>query len=127
MRLLHAGPDHVRGRLHPRGPCRLRWGDPRVHVRQSLPVRGLSSHRRGRPRGGATLGGGKAMREFSYHCAGSPEEARQAATAAGAMLLAGGTTLLDLAKCGVAAPEQVIDITHLTGLDAIRVDGEGAF
>ncbi|HEX4570441.1 MAG TPA: xanthine dehydrogenase family protein subunit M [Dongiaceae bacterium] len=67
------------------------------------------------------------MREFSYHRAGSPEEARQAATAAGAMLLAGGTTLLDLAKCGVAAPEQVIDITHLTGLDAIRVDGEGAF
>jgi xanthine dehydrogenase YagS FAD-binding subunit len=66
------------------------------------------------------------MREFSYHRAGSPEEARQAATGAGAMLLAGGTTLLDLAKCGVAAPERVIDITHLKGLDAIRVDEAGA-
>jgi xanthine dehydrogenase YagS FAD-binding subunit len=66
------------------------------------------------------------MRDFSYHRAGSQDEARQAAAATGAMLLAGGTTLLDLAKCGVATPERVIDITHLKGLDAIRVDGEGA-
>ena len=66
------------------------------------------------------------MRDFSYHRAGSRDEARQAAAAAGAMLLAGGTTLLDLAKCGVAAPERVIDITHLKGLDAIRLDSEGA-
>jgi xanthine dehydrogenase YagS FAD-binding subunit len=64
------------------------------------------------------------MRSFSYHRAGSLAEARQAA-AAGAILLAGGTTLLDLAKCGVAAPERVIDVTHLQGLDAIRLDAEG--
>jgi len=66
------------------------------------------------------------MRDFSYQRAGSQDEARRAAAATGAMLLAGGTTLLDLAKCGVAAPERVIDITHLKGLDAVRVDGEGA-
>src|SRR5260221_2264283 len=43
------------------------------------------------------------------------------------MLLAGGTTLLDLAKCGVEEPPRVIDISHLSGLDAIRVDDDGAF
>ena len=43
------------------------------------------------------------------------------------MLLAGGTTLLDLAKCGVAEPDQLVDITHLDGLDAIRVDRDGAY
>ena len=47
------------------------------------------------------------MRDFSYHRAGSQDDARQAAAATGAMLLAGGTTLLDLAKCGVAAPRRV--------------------
>src|SRR5438046_663029 len=41
-------------------------------------------------------------------------------------LSAGGTTLLDLAKCGVAEPEQVIDITHLKGFDVIRVTPDGA-
>jgi len=65
------------------------------------------------------------MRNFSYLRAASAEEARREAGAAGALLLAGGTTLLDLAKCGVAEPEKVIDITFLTGLDAIRVDAEG--
>ncbi|ESY04603.1 hypothetical protein X752_27090 [Mesorhizobium sp. LNJC398B00] len=42
------------------------------------------------------------------------------------MLLAGGTTLVDLAKCGVAEPDSLVDITHLKGLDAIKVDGSGA-
>ena len=42
------------------------------------------------------------------------------------MLLAGGTTLIDLAKCGVAEPETVVDITHLNGLDGITVDDRGA-
>ncbi len=65
------------------------------------------------------------MRDFSYSRAGSLDEARQATLAPGALLLAGGTTLLDLAKCGVTEPETVIDITHLAGLDAITVDEEG--
>jgi xanthine dehydrogenase YagS FAD-binding subunit len=67
------------------------------------------------------------MRNFSYHRAASAEEARREAGTAGALLLAGGTTLLDLAKCGVAEPDKVVDITHLKGLDAIRVTAEGAF
>jgi xanthine dehydrogenase YagS FAD-binding subunit len=66
------------------------------------------------------------MKNFDYARAASIEEARHLAARAGAMLLAGGTTLLDLAKCGVAEPEQVIDITYLKGLDAIKVDRDGA-
>jgi len=67
------------------------------------------------------------MRSFAYIRAGSIEEARHAAAQPTVMLLAGGTTLLDLAKCGVAEPEKVVDITHLSGLDEIRVGAEGAF
>src|SRR5437867_2678508 len=66
------------------------------------------------------------MRNFDYARAASLDEARHLAERPGAMLLAGGTTLLDLAKCGVAEPEQVIDITHLKGLDAVKVSGDGA-
>jgi xanthine dehydrogenase YagS FAD-binding subunit len=65
------------------------------------------------------------MKAFSYQRAGSLTEAREAASA-GAMLLAGGTTLLDLAKCGVADPERVVDVTHLRGIDEVRVDEAGA-
>ena len=67
------------------------------------------------------------MRDFSYLRASSVDEALSAAAMPATMLLAGGTTLLDLAKCGVTNPERVVDITHLKGLDAIRVDAEGAF
>ncbi len=66
------------------------------------------------------------MRNFSYLRATSATEAGQAAQQAGAMLLAGGTTLLDLAKCGVSEPETVIDITHLSGMGSIVVDTAGA-
>jgi xanthine dehydrogenase YagS FAD-binding subunit len=67
------------------------------------------------------------MKDFSYSRAASLDEARQLAGQSGAMLLAGGTTLIDLAKCGVAAPDKVVDITHLKGLDAIRVDRDGVY
>ncbi len=66
------------------------------------------------------------MRNFSYLRATSTAEAAQAAQQAGAMLLAGGTTLLDLAKCGVGEPDTVIDITHLSGMSGITVDAVGA-
>lgn len=66
------------------------------------------------------------MRDFSYVRANSPAEAAKAAQQAGAMLLAGGTTLLDLAKCGVSEPDTVVDITHLPGMSAIDVDAGGA-
>jgi xanthine dehydrogenase YagS FAD-binding subunit len=66
------------------------------------------------------------MRDFSYLRADSIEAARNAAALPGAMLLAGGTTLVDLAKCGVAEPATVIDISHIEGLDAIDVSAERA-
>lgn len=66
------------------------------------------------------------MRDFSYLRATSTDAARQAAALPGAMLLAGGTTLIDLAKCGVAEPETLVDITHLEGLDRIDVNEQGA-
>ncbi len=62
------------------------------------------------------------MKNFSYLRAHSADEARKAAALAGNMVLAGGTTLLDLAKCGIAEPDTVVDITHLAGLDGIEVD-----
>lgn len=67
------------------------------------------------------------MRDFSYLRASSVEEARRAAAMPATMLLAGGTTLVDLAKCGVTEPERVVDISHLKGLDTIRVDAQGAY
>jgi len=66
------------------------------------------------------------MRDFSYVRAETLDAAREAAASPGAMLLAGGTTLVDLAKCGVAEPDTLVDITHLKGLDAITVDERGA-
>ncbi|MDQ0559817.1 xanthine dehydrogenase YagS FAD-binding subunit [Rhizobium mesoamericanum] len=65
------------------------------------------------------------MRDFGYVRAGSLEDARLHARQSGAMLLAGGTTLLDLAKCGVAEPETVIDISHLPDLSQISADSNG--
>ncbi|RWG75842.1 xanthine dehydrogenase family protein subunit M, partial [Mesorhizobium sp.] len=66
------------------------------------------------------------MRDFSYLRADSVEAARNAAALPGAMLLAGGTTLIDLAKCGVAEPATVIDISHIEGLNAIDVTADRA-
>ncbi|WP_047453423.1 xanthine dehydrogenase family protein subunit M [Rhizobium rhizogenes] len=65
------------------------------------------------------------MKEFSYLRAGSIDEARQASASSAAALLAGGTTLLDLAKCGIAEPGTVVDITHLSGLDTIAFSDHG--
>ncbi|ACM28266.1 FAD binding domain-containing protein [Rhizobium rhizogenes] len=65
------------------------------------------------------------MKEFSYLRAGSIDEARQASASSAVALLAGGTTLLDLAKCGIAEPGTVVDITHLSGLDAIALTDQG--
>ncbi|WGF88563.1 FAD binding domain-containing protein [Marinivivus vitaminiproducens] len=64
------------------------------------------------------------MRAFDYVRADTIEAARQAAASPGTMILAGGTTLLDLAKCGVATPDTVVDITRLEGLDSVeRIEG----
>ena len=64
------------------------------------------------------------MTPFALLTARSPEEASaQLAANPGAALLAGGTTLLDLMKLGVAAPSVVIDISRI-GRDGIeRIEG----
>jgi xanthine dehydrogenase YagS FAD-binding subunit len=66
------------------------------------------------------------MRDFAYLRAHSIDEARREAAAPAAMLLGGGTTLIDLAKCGVVEPDKVVDITQLEGLDAVTIDEAGA-
>ncbi|WP_262298130.1 FAD binding domain-containing protein [Microvirga sesbaniae] len=66
------------------------------------------------------------MMNFDYSRATSLEQAATLARRPGAMLLAGGTTLLDLAKCEVARPETVIDLTRLPDLDMITVGENGA-
>ncbi|EHM03209.1 FAD binding domain in molybdopterin dehydrogenase [Acetobacteraceae bacterium AT-5844] len=64
------------------------------------------------------------MRDFAYHRAATLDEARALIVNSGSAILAGGTTLLDLAKCQVARPAQVVDITRLPGLGDIRADAE---
>ncbi|KIT18211.1 FAD binding domain-containing protein [Jannaschia aquimarina] len=66
------------------------------------------------------------MRTFAYERAASLSDAVSRAAEPGAMLYAGGTTMLDLMKLGVYRPERVIDITYLDdpALREIAVDGE---
>ena len=62
------------------------------------------------------------MREFDYLRADTLNAATAAASVPGSRFLAGGTTLIDLMKCDVEQPEQLIDITALTGLATIELD-----
>ena len=65
------------------------------------------------------------MNDFDYLRATRLDEASALAKNPGAMLLAGGTTLIDLAKCGVERPETLVDITRLPDLSAIGVGENG--
>jgi hypothetical protein len=60
------------------------------------------------------------MRPFAYARANSVEDALQAAQDPGAALLAGGTELLNWLRLGIAAPDRVLDITRIAGLDRIE-------
>src|SRR5215471_11696021 len=51
------------------------------------------------------------MRDFVYHHARSIDEASRLAVADGAMLLAGGQTLLRDMKLGLHSPSSLVDIT----------------
>src|SRR5215470_3668911 len=53
------------------------------------------------------------MRDFVYHRPGSLDEARRLAREEGAMLLAGGQTLLRDMKLGRQAPASLVDITDV--------------
>lgn len=65
------------------------------------------------------------MIPFTYRRAASLAGARTEGAHVGAAFLAGGTTLLDLAKSGVARPIEVVDISRLPGLDSIIADTDG--
>ena len=62
------------------------------------------------------------MNNFEYVRATAISDALSAvAHQAGSRFLAGGTTMIDLMKCGVEVPSALIDITRLPGLDTIEV------
>ncbi len=63
------------------------------------------------------------MQPFTYLRAASLDEACAAAAQAGASILAGGTTMVDLMRGDLAAPSSLVDIAHLPGLSSIDTDG----
>lgn len=61
------------------------------------------------------------MNNFEYvRATAIPDALKAAARQAGSRFLAGGTTMVDLMKCGVEVPSALIDITRLPGLDTIE-------
>ena len=64
------------------------------------------------------------MRPFDYQRAHSPGEAARMAAASDAMLIAGGTNLLDLMKLQVHSPARLADIGRI-GLDGIQETPDG--
>ena len=68
------------------------------------------------------------MQPFTYHRAGSLDDALREAALPGAALLAGGTTMVDLMRGDLAAPSRLVDIGHLPGLaDIATTDAELRF
>lgn len=61
------------------------------------------------------------MKDFQYIRSPSISSATAAATQSHSRFLAGGTTQIDLMKCGVENPERLIDITFLQGMNDILV------
>ncbi len=61
------------------------------------------------------------MNNFEYvRATAIPDALGAIARQAGSRFLAGGTTMVDLMKCGVEVPSALIDITRLRGLDTIE-------
>jgi xanthine dehydrogenase YagS FAD-binding subunit len=61
------------------------------------------------------------MNNFEYvRATAIPDALSAVARQAGSRFLAGGTTMIDLMKCGVEVPSVLIDITRLPGLDTIE-------
>jgi xanthine dehydrogenase YagS FAD-binding subunit len=65
------------------------------------------------------------MQPFEYNRAATVSDAYAAAAARGAVLIAGGTELLNWMKDGSAAPARLVDISGLKELDYVRSDTEG--
>ena len=66
------------------------------------------------------------MRPFAYARATSLDEALAAAEEPGTTVLAGGTELLNWLRLGIAAPDRVLDITRVAGLDRIEPLPDGS-
>jgi len=65
------------------------------------------------------------MKNFDYMSTTTADAARAAVLGSrGARFLAGGTTLVDLMKCGVEEPAALIDITRIPGLDTIEIGAD---
>lgn len=65
------------------------------------------------------------MNPFHYQRASSSDAAIELRSQQdNSRFLAGGTTLLDLMKCGVEQPETLIDISQLSGLDTLRFEDD---
>ena len=64
------------------------------------------------------------MIDFDYLRPNDLKTAAAGAREAGAMLIAGGTTVVDLARLDVARPDRLIDIGRLPDLDAITHDAQ---
>jgi xanthine dehydrogenase YagS FAD-binding subunit len=60
------------------------------------------------------------MRPFAYARARTLDDGVAAAHEPGTTVLAGGTELLNWLRLGIAAPDRVLDITHVAGLDRIE-------
>src|SRR5437764_13172228 len=114
MRLLHAGPDLFRGRVHQRRSHQRRRRDSRVDERQSLPLWRVSEHRR---RDQSRAGEGRSSRHmnpFTYARAADPQQAISGLTSQpNSKFLGGGTNLIDLMKMGVEQPTHLVDINRL--------------
>lgn len=64
------------------------------------------------------------MKRFDFTRAETLDAASEAAKD-GARIIAGGTNLLDLMKLQVEAPERLVDIHRIVGLDRIESEGDG--
>ena len=103
-------------------PRQQRRRHPRIHERQSVPLRGLSQHRRRDQAGQAADEGGLTCGHSHFARADSSADRRSRRTwprknrrrtpsvDAPSQYLAGGTTLIDLMKLDVMRPASVIDI-----------------
>lgn len=60
------------------------------------------------------------MRPFAYARAHSLDDALAVAREPGTAVLAGGTELLNWLRLGVAAPDRVVDISRIAGLDRVE-------
>ena len=65
------------------------------------------------------------MIDFDYVRPSTLNAAKAGGSQAGAMLLAGGTTLIDLVKLDVVRPERLVDISRLPGLSDVVHDETG--